>query len=87
MMPLHKKELLRLQEEEERLEQELIAAQRVSELMRARNDAKKRIAALQSRSSGSPAPKELGSTRARSPQTLMPDLSLCAFLLLGSSLV
>lgn len=47
-------ELVKLKEEEERLEEELFAAQRVADLIRKRNESKARIAALEARSSSTP---------------------------------
>ena len=44
-------ELVKLKEEEERLEEELLAAQRVADLIRKRNESKARIAALKARTS------------------------------------
>jgi hypothetical protein len=48
------KELVKLKEEEERLEEELLAAQRVADLIRKRNESKARIAALEARASATP---------------------------------
>ena len=45
------KELVKLKEEEMRLEEELFAAQRVADLIRKRNESKARIAALEARAS------------------------------------
>ena len=47
-------ELVKLEEEEERLEEELLAAQRVADLIRKRNESKARIAALKARASTTP---------------------------------
>ena len=47
-------ELLKLKEEEEREMEELLAAQRVQELIRKRNERKAKIAALEARASGTP---------------------------------
>lgn len=48
------KELVKLKEEEQRLEEELLAAQRVADLIRKRNESKARIAALEARASTTP---------------------------------
>lgn len=48
------KELVKLKEEEERLEEELLAAQRVADLIQKRNESKARIAALEARASATP---------------------------------
>jgi hypothetical protein len=48
------KELVKLKEEEERLEEELLAAQWVADLIRKRNESKARIAALEARASATP---------------------------------
>ena len=48
------KELVKLKEDEMRLEEELLAAQRVADLIRKRNESKARIAALEARASTTP---------------------------------
>jgi hypothetical protein len=47
-------DLVKLEEEEERLEEEILAAQRVADLIRKRNESKARIAALKARASTTP---------------------------------
>lgn len=51
---MRKWSLVKLKEEEERLEEEILAAQRVADLIRKRNESKARIAALEAGASATP---------------------------------